>query len=100
VPAGCGCRRTATSILAGCGAVGGISATPGVTVTGAFSGARIILRGLTMDALAVPPSVDVEPAECEHHRGEGAQAGDDQDGKVAGADAAVDLAVADRPVEQ
>jgi Methyltransferase domain len=45
-------------------------------------------------------SVDVEPAECEHGRGEGAQAGDDQDRVVAGADSLGDLAVAYRPVEQ
>jgi DNA-binding CsgD family transcriptional regulator len=48
----------------------------------------------------VPGSVDVEAAECEHGRGQGAHAGHDQDRIVAKADALVDLAVPDRPVEQ
>src|SRR6516225_3945621 len=51
-------------------------------------------------AAADARSVDVEPAECEDGRGEGAQAGPGQDRVVAGADAAADLAVPDRPVEQ
>lgn len=76
------------------------SATSSVTVTGAFFGFEIMLGEFSRGRPRHTPSVDVEPAECEHDRGEGAQAGDDQDGKVAGAGAAVDLAVPDRPVEQ